>query len=339
MSPLRIIFTIISTIAGFWLTVTTIEAGELILPYAVGIGIFCGLVTFFFVYYSEKLFTNLSAKALVGATIGTGAALLLFLTFAYFSQIVGLDREYPIFTYPIVFLSILCLGIAVGLKKGTDPEPAKGTPEEFFFAKVLDTSAIIDGRISDISEIGFLEGEIVVPQFVIRELQWVADSSDSLKKVRGRRGLEILKKMQEQKNVKVKIVDRDFTSIKEVDLKLVRLAKEIKGHLVTNDFNLTKVANLQGVRVLNVNQLANSLRPVILPGEHMKIKVIKEGKDENQGVGYLDDGTMVVIDNAKKHIGQEINVVITSVIQTPTGRMIFSKLGDIRDKDSTLSNN
>tara|TARA_B100000131_G_C18090525_1_gene601999 strand:+ start:566 stop:1585 length:1020 start_codon:yes stop_codon:yes gene_type:complete len=339
MTPLRIIFSIISAIAGFWLTLTNLDAGDLILPYSVGMGIFCALITFFFVYYSERLFANLSAKALVGATIGVAGSLLLFLTFAYFSQIVGLHDKYPIFTYPIVFLSILCLGIAVGLKKGADPEPEKRTPENYFFAKVLDTSAIIDGRISDISEIGFIEGEIIVPQFVIRELQWIADSPDSLKKVRGRRGLEVLKKMQDQKNVKVKIVDRDFTSIKEVDLKLVRLAKELKGHLVTNDFNLTKVANLQGVRVLNVNQLANSLRPVILPGEHMKIKVIKQGKDENQGVGYLDDGTMVVIDNAKKHISQEINIIITSVIQTPTGRMIFSKLGDIRDKDSAISNN
>ena len=144
--------------------------------------------------------------------------------------------------------------------------------------------------------------------------------------------------MQDQKNVQVKILDRDFTNIKEVDLKLVRLAKELRAHLVTNDFNLTKVANLQNVKVLNVNQLANSLRPVVLPGEHMRIKVIKEGKDEKQGVGYLEDGTMVVIDNARKHINADINIIITSVIQTPTGRMIFSKLGDIRDRDSAISN-
>jgi uncharacterized protein YacL len=235
-------------------------------------------------------------------------------------------------------LSVLCLGIAVGLNKGNDPDPTKTINEEYFHAKVLDTSAIIDGRISDISEVGFVEGSIVVPQFVIRELQWIADSNDNLKKVRGRRGLEVLKKMQDQKNVQVKILDRDFTNIKEVDLKLVRLAKELRAHLVTNDFNLTKVANLQNVKVLNVNQLANSLRPVVLPGEHMRIKVIKEGKDEKQGVGYLEDGTMVVIDNARKHINADINIVITSVIQTPTGRMIFSKLGDIRDRDSAISN-
>ena len=175
MSPLRIIFSIISSIAGFWLTLTNLDAGDLILPYSVGMGIFCALITFFFVYYAEKLFANLSAKALVGATIGIAGSLLLFLTFAYFSQIVGLHDKYPIFTYPIVFLSILCLGIAVGLKKGADPEPEKRTPENYFFAKVLDTSAIIDGRISDISEIGFIEVEIIVPQFVIRELQWIAD--------------------------------------------------------------------------------------------------------------------------------------------------------------------
>ena len=208
---------------------------------------------------------------------------------------------------------------------------------EFFLAKILDTSAIIDGRISDVSEVGFLEGTIILPQFLIRELQFIADSNDNLKKVRGRRGMETLKKMQDQKNLKVKIVDRDFTNIKEVDLKLVRLAKELNGQLVTNDFNLTKVANLQGVKVLNVNQLANSLRPVILPGEHMNIKVIKEGKDEDQGVGYLDDGTMVVIDNGKKHINKVVNLIITSVIQTPTGRMIFSKVADLRDQDNSIT--
>ena len=227
--------------------------------------------------------------------------------------------------------------IAVGLKKGSNPDPKDANESDFYLGKILDTSAIIDGRISDVSEVGFLEGTIIVPQFVIRELQWIADSNDSLKKVRGRRGMETLKKMQEQKNLKVKIVDRDFTNIKEVDLKLVRLAKELKSHLVTHDFNLTKVANLQGVKVLNVNQLANSLRPVILPGEHMNIKVIKEGKDENQGVGYLDDGTMVVIDNGKKHINKDVNLIITSVIQTPTGRMIFSKVADLRDKDNSIS--
>ena len=332
MSPLRIIFSILSSIAGFWITLGNLKtAGNLILPYSVGIGIFCGLLTFFFVYYSEKLFTDLSAKALIGATIGTAAALLFFLTFAYFSEIIGLSSRYPFYTYPIVFLSVLCLGIAVGLKKGAGPEEDLKNKNEFFHSKVLDTSAIIDGRISDISKAGFIEGTIIVPQFVIRELQWIADSNDSLKKVRGRRGLEILKSLQEQKDVKVKIFDRDFLKIKEVDLKLVRLAKELSAHLVTNDFNLTKVANLQGVRVLNVNQLANSLRPVILPGEKMKIKVSKSGKDEKQGVGYLDDGTMVVIDNGKKHISEFVDIIITSVIQTPTGRMIFSKVGEFHD--------
>ncbi len=338
MSPLRVIFSIISSIAGFYITLTSLKsAGNLILPYSVGIGLFCGLITFFFVYYSEKLFNDLSAKALVGATIGTGASLLFFLTFAYFSEIIGLSIKYPPYTYPIVFLSVLCLGIGVGLKKGSNPEAKNASNDEFFLAKILDTSAIIDGRISDVSEVGFLEGTIILPQFVIRELQFIADSNDNLKKVRGRRGMETLKKMQDQKNLKVKIVDRDFTNIKEVDLKLVRLAKELNGQLVTNDFNLTKVANLQGIKVLNVNQLANSLRPVILPGEHMNIKVIKEGKDEGQGVGYLDDGTMVVIDNGKKHINKVVNLVITSVIQTPTGRMIFSKVADLRDEENSIT--
>ena len=226
MSPLRVIFSIISSIAGFYITLTNLKsAGNLILPYSVGIGLFCGLITFFFVYYSEKLFNDLSAKALVGATIGTGASLLFFLTFAYFSEIIGLSIKYPPYTYPIVFLSVLCLGIAVGLKKGSNPDAKNNSDDEFFLAKILDTSAIIDGRISDVSEVGFLEGTIILPQFVIRELQFIADSNDNLKKVRGRRGMETLKKMQDQKNLKVKIVDRDFKNIKEVELKHVRLDK------------------------------------------------------------------------------------------------------------------
>jgi uncharacterized protein YacL len=195
--------------------------------------------------------------------------------------------------------------------------------------KVLDTSVVIDGRVADICETGFLEGTLVVPQFVLRELQQVADSSDSLKRNRGRRGLDILQKMQKMAGVSVQIVETDFPEIKEVDLKLIELARSLLGRIVTNDFNLNKVAQLRGVEVLNVNELANSLRPVVLPGETMTVFILKEGKEYNQGVAYLDDGTMVVVDNARSRIGKTLDIVVTSVLQTTAGRMIFGRHAEV----------
>lgn len=192
--------------------------------------------------------------------------------------------------------------------------------------KILDTSVIIDGRIADICETGFIEGTLVIPQFVLRELQHIADSSDPIKRNRGRRGLDILQKIQKNPNVQVKIHDTDFPDIREVDGKLVAMAKLLHAKVVTNDFNLNKVAELHGVPVLNINELTTALRPVVLPGEEMRVYVLKEGKEYNQGVAYLDDGTMVVIDNGRRHIGQTIDVCVTSVLQTTAGRMIFSRL-------------
>ena len=191
--------------------------------------------------------------------------------------------------------------------------------------KILDTSVIIDGRISDIAETGFLDGTIVIPQFVLRELQLVADSADSLKRNRGRRGLDILQRLQKVASVQIQIVEDDFPAVREVDLKLIELAKLYEGKIITNDFNLNKVAQLQGVDVLNINELANSLKPIVLPGEIMKVFVLKEGKEYNQGVAYLDDGTMVVVDNARKMIGKTIDISVTSVLQTTAGKMIFGK--------------
>ncbi len=192
--------------------------------------------------------------------------------------------------------------------------------------KILDTSVIIDGRIADICETGFIEGTLIIPQFVLRELQHIADSSDPIKRNRGRRGLDILQKIQKNPHVQVRIHDMDFPDIREVDGKLVAMAKALGAAVVTNDFNLNKVAELYGVPVLNVNELTNALRPVVLPGEEMRVYVLKEGKEYNQGVAYLDDGTMVVIDNGRRHIGQTIDVCVTSVLQTTAGRMIFSRL-------------
>ena len=191
--------------------------------------------------------------------------------------------------------------------------------------KILDTSVIIDGRIADIAETGFLDGIIVTPQFVLRELQLVADSADSLKRNRGRRGLDVLQRLQKMATLQIQIVEDDFPAVREVDLKLIELAKVYEGKIITNDFNLNKVAQLQGVAVLNINELANSLKPIVLPGEIMKVFILKEGKEYNQGVAYLDDGTMVVVDNARKMIGKTIDVSVTSVLQTTAGKMIFGK--------------
>jgi uncharacterized protein YacL len=196
--------------------------------------------------------------------------------------------------------------------------------------KVLDTSVIIDGRIADVCETSFIDGMLIVPQFVLRELQLVADSSDPMKRNRGRRGLDILQRMQKMGNITIQIVEEDYPQIREVDLKLIELARAYEGKIVTNDFNLNKVAQLQGVPVLNINELANSLKPVVLPGEIMRVFILKEGKEYNQGVAYLDDGTMVVVDNAKKMISKTIDISVTSVLQTTAGKMIFGKYDERR---------
>lgn len=192
--------------------------------------------------------------------------------------------------------------------------------------KIVDTSTIIDGRIFDICDTGFIEGILVVPHFVINELQMVADSKDSIKRNRGRRGLDILNKMQKDKVIMVKIIDTDYPEISEVDDKLVKLAGEMNAKLITNDFNLNKVAEVHGVPVLNINELSNALKPIMLPGEKVKVSLVKEGKDQSQAIGYLDDGTMVVVENGRKMLNKEVELEVTSVLQTTAGRMIFAKI-------------
>ena len=195
-------------------------------------------------------------------------------------------------------------------------------------AKVIDTSVIIDGRIFDLCQTGFIEGTLVIPSFVLDELRHISDSSDSLKRNRGRRGLDILNKIQKELEIETQIWEGDFKDIAEVDSKLLKLAQKLGGKVITNDFNLNKVAEFQGVPVLNINELANAIKPVVLPGEEMKIIVIKDGKESTQGIGYLDDGTMIVVEGGKKYIGEEILVIVTSVLQTSAGRMIFAKPKD-----------
>ncbi len=224
-------------------------------------------------------------------------------------------------------------GFFVGLSRGKNMTiPAimrlfKGQePEEGLL--ILDTSVVIDGRIADVIESGFLEGIIGVPQFILHELQYIADSPDPLRRTKGRRGLDIMQRIQKMPGITVRILDHDFPKIKEVDAKLVALARLLQAKIITNDFNLNKVAQLQGIIVLNINELANVLKPVVLPGEIMKLFVVKEGKEQHQGVAYLDDGTMVVIENSRKLIGKTVEAIVTSVLQTTAGRMIFAKLKD-----------
>ncbi|MFZ1084908.1 MAG: TRAM domain-containing protein [Terracidiphilus sp.] len=276
----------------------------------------------------------LSLKRLIGAVTGSvlgifGAALFcLVLRFALPSG----PTSSVIQIFDLLLMTYI--GLLVGASKGDLLNPSalgsvfaseKITRRS---AKVLDTSVIIDGRIADIAEAGFIDGMMVVPEFVLRELQTVADSTDSSKRQRGRRGLDMLQRMQSNSAVQVQIVTDDFPSIREVDLKLLELAKKWEAKVVTNDFNLNKVAHLHHVEVLNINDLANALRPVVLPGEKMQVLVLKEGKEFNQGVGYLDDGTMVVVDHARKVIGKSVEITVTSVLQTASGKMIFGKMDE-----------
>src|SRR5262249_52103953 len=234
------------------------------------------------------------------------------------------------FLHSFLLIVLPYLGLVLGAKNGEWLEPARLAglfratgPQRRY--KILDTSVIIDGRIADVCDTGFIDGTLVVPQFVLKELQLVADSSDSLKRNRGRRGLDILQSVQKMSGIDVMISDLDFPEVREVDLKLIELARTLQGKIVTNDFNLNKVAQLRGVDVLNVNELANSVKPVVLPGELMKVFILKEGKEYNQGVAYLDDGTMVMVDNARKMISKTIDIVVTSVLQTTAGKMIFGR--------------
>jgi uncharacterized protein YacL len=264
--------------------------------------------------------------ALIGGAIGLGLAKTIGAALFWADTT---DRR-VVFLHSFILLVFPYLGIVMGARKGEWLKPARLVnlfrdvgPQKRY--RLLDTSVIIDGRIADVCETGFLDGTLVIPQFVLKELQLVADSADSLKRNRGRRGLDILQKIQKMSGVDVMISDIDFPEVREVDLKLIELARSLQGKIVTNDFNLNKVAQLRGVPVLNINELANSLKPVVLPGEFMKVFILKEGKEYNQGVAYLDDGTMVVVDNARRMISKNIDIVVTSVLQTTAGKMIFGR--------------
>jgi uncharacterized protein YacL len=274
---------------------------------------------------------RVSLKRLIGAVIGSILGIFGAYLFALVIRDSLAESSLRSFLQIMVMLLMAYVGLIVGANKGDLLNLAAlggifgGEKQLKKSYKILDTSVIIDGRIADIAETGFLDGVVVTPQFVLRELQLVADSGDSLKRNRGRRGLDILQRLQKVPSLQVQIVEDDFPGVREVDLKLIELAKVYEGKIITNDFNLNKIAQLQGVEVLNINELANALKPIVLPGETMRVFILKEGKEYNQGVAYLDDGTMVVVDNARKMIGKTIDVSVTSVLQTTAGKMIFGK--------------
>jgi uncharacterized protein YacL len=295
-------------------------------PAGAGAAFFLGLLMMFL----ETRIRKAQFRVIWSAGLGLLAGILLGWMLGSIYQSTVHTAEMATFIR-IFFLVIMpYIGLLIGTRKPEWLDPAhlvglfkeKRAGRSF---KVLDTSVIIDGRIADLCDTGFVEGSLVIPQFVLRELQLVADSPDGLKRQRGRRGLDVLDRLQKSSQVEVIISDQDFPEAGDVDSKLIECAKSMDGKIVTNDYNLNKVARIQGIKVLNINELVNSLRPVALPGEAMNVFILKEGKEKDQGVAYLDDGTMVVVDNSRRMIGQTIDITVTSVLQTTVGKMIFGR--------------
>jgi len=344
----RIIGFIAFALAGFFLgdQVAAIINTEIVtLPYAVGAGVILGAlgflltphITLYPIMKARSYLTKVSGPTLVSAMAGLVVGL-----------IIAALATIPIMTLPNPFRSILpfaaavlfgYLGVVIAVSRqgefrdampflkrsGKSNKSSGGEKWEHEKSILIDTSVIIDGRIVDIARTGFLPGSLVIPRFVLNELQYIADSAENLRRQRGRRGMEVLSELQKERSIKTTIADIDVEGVREVDEKLVMLGRQMNAPILTNDFNLNRVAELQGVRVLNINELANAVKSILLPGEGLHVRVIQEGKESGQGVGYLEDGTMVVIEDGRKYIGKEINVAVTKVLQTAAGRMIFSK--------------
>lgn len=285
------------------------------------------------IIYLETRIRKSQFKIIWSSTLGTYAGVLLGWGLGSIYKTISQDDATSTFIRIFFLIIMPYIGFLVGTRKFEWLYPAhlfeffkEQTAEQV--QKILDTSVIIDGRIADISNTDFIEGSLIVPQFILKELQLVADSPDGIKRQRGRRGLDVLAQLQKSSQVSVVISEVDFPEIKDVDTKLIELAKHLDAKIITNDFNLNKVAQLQGIPVLNINELANALKPVVLPGETIKVFILKEGKEKDQGVAYLDDGTMVVVDNSRKLIGQTVDVTVTSVLQTTVGKMIFGRYNE-----------
>ena len=321
---IRIIFVFIGTLLGYYVSMQLDEqvgrTEGMVIGFAVAISIIL----------TELLFRRVALKVIIGGILGFIIGLTSANIIAAPLKLVPLERSIVNFLVLLMNAFFGYMGVTIGIREGERFNPSnikklfKGGADENL--KLLDTSVIIDGRIADVCETEFLDGILIIPQFILQELQHIADSSDSLKRARGRRGLDILHRIQKMGHMEVRITDDDFPKIREVDSKLIALAKRMGAKVITNDFNLNKVAELQGVTVLNINDLSNAVKPVALPGETMRVFVLKEGKEAGQGVAYLDDGTMIVVENGRKFINKNVEVSVTSVLQTAAGRMIFTKL-------------
>ncbi len=300
-------------------------------------GIAAGVAAALFVIGVEIFMEHVPLSHFLYGALGGG---LGFIFAVLVNEVITRVNE-PQLTYwmgkaaPYVFIVLTYLGAVLAVRRQEEVEdldkgdvPLKGGKRRGVDMKVIDTSAIIDGRVADVFETKFLGGPLIVGRFILKELQTIADSADNMKRARGRRGLEILQRLQEHPEIQLKVYEKDYPEVKDVDGKLVLLARELDAKIITTDFNLNKVASLQGVTVLNVNDLANALKPAVLPGEGMVIYIAKEGKEREQGVGYLDDGTMVIVEDGRKLVGKKVDVMVSSVLQTSAGRMIFTKIKD-----------
>lgn len=360
---LRGVFSVIGMIIGYFISEVLITIPQIVsylsttiakVAFYIVISLIFGLILYIIspviyngisnlIDYIEKSMQKMSITEILYGTVGAVISLILMTFIA--KPINDMHRLFgPIL---LVLLNVLAavIGAKIMIKKKEDittllvnikkpvikekkvKEPIKETTV-VGIPKILDTSVIIDGRIFDICETGFVEGPLVIPNFVLDELRHISDSSDALKRNRGRRGLDILNKIQKELSIETQIVDDDFPKIAEVDAKLLKLAQKMEGKVITNDYNLNKVAEFQGVPVLNINELSNAIKPVVLPGEEMTIDIVKDGKESSQGVAYLEDGTMIVVEGGRKYIGQTTGVIVTSVLQTAAGRMIFAKPKD-----------
>ena len=355
---LKTIFIVVGAVIGYWVYSKFYFIPDLYIYYntlfkilaIVGGGTVGFLFSLLFNTKIQCLFSEIICRLqkiptqnFAAATIGLIVALIIANLLAYSLSFIPIIGSY----LPIILSVIMgALGINIGINKkdeivnffgyfkNINKVRKKENIAYFVHPKILDTSVIIDGRILDICQTEFLEGELIIPRFVLSELQHIADSSDSLKRNRGRRGLDVLNKMTKIKKNRVKIIGKDYNEPKEVDAKIIRLAKDIKAKVITNDYNLNKVAQLEGIPVLNINDLSNALKAVILPGEEMNTQIIKEGKEPEQGIAYLDDGTMIVVEDGHKYIGKKVNILVTSILQTPAGRMIFGRVKSVIDRKS-----
>lgn len=355
----RVIFTILGLVTGFFIGDTVINNNYIInlgyfsnliakVSFYVFTTIVFGIILFLLspIFYKgiskltdavEKSIGKLAASEIIFGAIGATISLIIASLFILPVNKLLSSKFEVLGTIIFILVNAVAVVIGVdisvkkkddmvaffeGIKKGSSKDKknrTKGVP------KVLDTSVIIDGRIFDLCQTGFIEGPLVIPNFVLDELRHISDSSDGLKRNRGRRGLDILNQIQKELSIEVQIWEGDFPEIAEVDSKLLKLAQKLTGKVITNDYNLNKVAEFQGVPVLNINELANAIKPVVLPGEDMKLTIVKDGKESGQGVAYLDDGTMIVVEGGRKHMGENVSVTVTSVLQTAAGRMIFAK--------------